>query len=111
MDPDAVALVLPRTAGKPADIRVVTRAEGGALLCADLDGMLGAVVALADNEALRAFPGGEFLIDALRTGLTPAVIIGPWLNALLAWGSVVVLVGLGLAARRRSPRNAKTPTP
>ena len=43
--------------------------------------------------------------------LVISLVIGPWLNALLAWGSVVVLVGLGLAARRRSPRNAKTPTP
>ena len=72
MEPDAVALVLPKVAGKSAEIRVVTKAAGGALLCADLDGMLNAVVAIADNEALRAFPGGEFLIDALRTGLTQA---------------------------------------
>ena len=72
MDPDAVALLLPKAAGKTAEIRVVTKAAGGALLCADLDGMLSAVVAIADNEALRAFPGGEFLIDALRMGLAQA---------------------------------------
>lgn len=72
MDPDAVALVLPRGEAGAVQVRVVTRAKGGALLAADLDGMLDAVVALADNPAIRAFPGGEFLIDALRTGLAQA---------------------------------------
>ena len=63
-------------------------------------------------DGLPADEPGHMLTDVpLRTGLTPAVVIGPWLNALVAWGSIVVLVGLGLAARRRSLRNAKTPTP
>jgi hypothetical protein len=72
LEPDAVALLLPRATGSTAEVRIVTRASGGALLVADLDAMLGAVVALADHPALQAFPGGEFLIDALRTGLTAA---------------------------------------
>ncbi|MDW4572434.1 apolipoprotein N-acyltransferase [Microbacterium sp. M3] len=63
-------------------------------------------------DGLPANEPGHMLTDVpLRAGLTPAVVIGPWLNALVAWGSVVVLLGLGLAARRRSLRNAKTPTP
>ena len=47
----------------------------------------------------------------LRTGLTLAVIIGPWLNALVSWGSVAVLVGFGIVVRRRSRGHAKTPAP
>jgi len=70
MDADAVALLLPK--GAATEVRVVTKAKGGAILVADLAGMLDGVVALADNPALQAFPGGSFLVDALRTGLTQA---------------------------------------
>jgi hypothetical protein len=70
MDPDAVALLLPK--GPKTEVRVVTKAASGAILVADLDGMLTGVVALADNPAMAAFPGGSFLVDALRTGLTQA---------------------------------------
>ena len=61
-------------------------------------------------EGLPADEPGHMLTDVpLRTGLTPAVIAGGWVNALLSWGSVALLAGIGIAARRR--RNAKTPAP
>jgi hypothetical protein len=72
MDADAVALMLPKGGTGTSDIRVVTKAGSGALLVADLDGMLEGVVALADNPAMSAFPGGSFLMDALRTGISQA---------------------------------------
>ena len=72
MDGDTVALMLPKGKASTGDIRVVTKAASGALLVADLDSMLAGVVALADNPAMAAFPGGSFLMDALRTGLTQA---------------------------------------
>jgi apolipoprotein N-acyltransferase len=63
-------------------------------------------------DGLPANEPGHMLTDVpLRTGLTPAVIVGGWLNALLSWGSVVVLAGLGVVVRRRSRGNAKTPAP
>ncbi|MGU3643581.1 apolipoprotein N-acyltransferase [Microbacterium sp. C23T] len=63
-------------------------------------------------DGLPADEPGHMLTDVpLRTGLTPAVVIGPWLNALVAWGSVIVLAGLGIIARRRSRGHAKTPAP
>ncbi|MFE5409822.1 apolipoprotein N-acyltransferase [Microbacterium sp. NPDC056569] len=63
-------------------------------------------------DGLPADEPGHMLTDvALRTGLTPAVIVGPWLNALVSWGSVVVLAGLGIVARRRFRGHAKTPAP
>ena len=65
-------------------------------------------------DGLPADAPGHMLTDVpLRTGLTPAVVIGAWLNALLSWGSVALLVGFGIAVRlRRRPRgDAKTPAP
>ena len=63
-------------------------------------------------EGLAADEPGHMLTDVpLRTGLTPAVVIGSWLNALLSWGSVALLVVLGITARWRGARNAKTPAP
>lgn len=62
-------------------------------------------------DGLPADEPGSMLTDVpLRTGLTPAVIVGPWIDALLSWGSVAVLAALGgiIAFRRR---HAKTPTP
>lgn len=61
-------------------------------------------------EGLPADEPGHLLTDVpLRTGLTPAVIAGGWVNAVLSWGGVVLLVGTGILARRRG--DAKTPTP
>jgi apolipoprotein N-acyltransferase len=50
----------------------------------------------------------------LRTGLTPAVIAGGWINALLSWGSIAALALSGLIVRRqRRARagDATTPAP
>ncbi|TQJ32244.1 apolipoprotein N-acyltransferase [Microbacterium sp. SLBN-146] len=62
-------------------------------------------------DGLSANEAGHMLTDVeLRTGLTPAVIVGPWVQAILGWGSLAVLVVLGaLQVRRR--RTEKTPTP
>ncbi|MDR7190089.1 apolipoprotein N-acyltransferase [Microbacterium sp. BE35] len=63
-------------------------------------------------DGLPADEPGHMLTDVpLRTGLTPAVLIGSSLNALLSWGSVIVLAGLGIIVRRRSRGHAKTPAP
>lgn len=72
LEADAVALLVEERADGAVDLRVVTRAEGGAFLVADLGGMLDALKTLLDNPAFRAFPGGTFLIDALQTGLEAA---------------------------------------
>ncbi|QIG40762.1 apolipoprotein N-acyltransferase [Microbacterium sp. 4R-513] len=63
-------------------------------------------------DGLPADEAGQMLTDVpLRTGLTPAVVLGPWVKALLAWGSVVALLGFGLAMaiRRRSAARSTTP--
>ena len=56
-----------------------------------------------DGTTIDALPAGEaghMLTDVeLRTGLTPAVLLGPWVQVLIGWGSVAALV----AARRRRP--------
>jgi len=63
-------------------------------------------------DGLVADEPGHMLTDVpLRTGLTPAVVIGPWINAVLSWGSVVVLVALGIMVRVRTRGNAEASTP
>ena len=63
-------------------------------------------------DGLPADEPGSILTDVpLHTGLTPAVILGPWIAALLAWGSVAGLAVIGGAIGLRRRRNAKTPTP
>lgn len=68
-----------------------------------------------DGRMIDSIPTGEagaMLTDVpLRSGLTPAVVIGPWVQALLGWGSLIVLVTLGVAVRLGRPDNAKTPAP
>ncbi|WP_127818462.1 apolipoprotein N-acyltransferase [Microbacterium sp. CPCC 204701] len=62
-------------------------------------------------DGLPADEPGSMLTDVpLRTGLTPAVVLGPWIDALLSWGSVAGLAAVGgiIALRQR---HAKTPTP
>lgn len=65
-----------------------------------------------DGSTLDALPidtAGYMLTDVpLRTGLTPAVIIGPAVKVVLGWGSIagLLLAGVLVAARTR-----KTPTP
>lgn len=67
----------------------------------------------ADGTTLDGLPAGEaghMLTDVpLRTGLTAAVIIGPAVQLVLGWGSLIVLIGLGVIVRRR--RNETTPAP
>ncbi len=63
-------------------------------------------------DALPADQAGAMLTDVpLRTGLTPAVIIGPWVQVLLGWGSLVALAAVGTMTLTRRRRDAKTPAP
>ena len=65
-----------------------------------------------EESHLPAGEPGSMLTDVpLRTGLTPAVIAGRWIDALLSWGSVALLVALGVVAAVRRRGHAKTPTP
>jgi len=63
-------------------------------------------------DALPADEPGAMLTDVeLRTGLTPAVVAGAWIKAVLGWGSVAALaVVAGLVATRRRA-DAKAPAP
>jgi len=45
----------------------------------------------------------------LRDGLTPGVVVGPWVQAALLAGGVLALIGLGLARGRPSPRAGRAP--
>ncbi|WP_109209397.1 MULTISPECIES: apolipoprotein N-acyltransferase [Microbacterium] len=63
-------------------------------------------------DGLPADEPGHMLTDVpLRTGLTPAVVAGGWVNATLSWGAVAILVGLGVRVRWGARGNAKTPAP
>ena len=63
-------------------------------------------------DALPADEPGAMLTDVpLRTGITPAVIVGPWVKFFLGWGSLAALIALGIAGRIRSRSTTKTPTP
>jgi apolipoprotein N-acyltransferase len=58
-------------------------------------------------DGLPADEPGSMLTDVpLRTGLTPAVVLGPWISGVLAWGSVAVVAALGILVRLR-PRAAR----
>jgi apolipoprotein N-acyltransferase len=60
-------------------------------------------------QSLPADTAGHLLADVpLRTGLTPAVLVGSWVQAVIGWGSLAALIALGILVRRR---NAKTPAP
>lgn len=67
-----------------------------------------------DGATLDQLPvdvAGHMLTDVpLRTGLTPAVVIGPAVKIVLGWGSLVTLVALGIAVSVRGRTN-KTPAP
>lgn len=64
-------------------------------------------------DGLPADEAGQLLTDVpLRTGLTPAVVAGAWIKALLAWGSLVALIAFGVAARvSRGRSQSETPAP
>jgi apolipoprotein N-acyltransferase len=58
-------------------------------------------------DALPAGTAGVLAADVpLRTGLTPAVVVGPWIQWLLGWGSALTLLAVGVLARRTT-----TPAP
>ncbi len=63
-----------------------------------------------DGSTIEGLPEGEaghMLTDVpLRTGLTPASVIGPSIQAVIGWGSLTALAVLGVivAVRRRSSR-------
>lgn len=67
-----------------------------------------------DGSTLDSLPpdtAGHMLTDVpLRTGLTPAVVIGPAVKIVLGWGSLVGLLAAGLALAIRSRGTKKTPT-
>ncbi len=68
-----------------------------------------------DGTTIDGLPAGEaghMLTDVpLRTGLTPAVIAGAWVQALLGWGSLLALIALGAAVSVVGRRDARTPAP
>lgn len=56
-------------------------------------------------DSLPADEPGAMLTDVpLRTGTTPAAIIGPAIQWVLGWGSLLVIVLLGVTARRKIHR-------
>lgn len=64
----------------------------------------------AELDGLDAGTAGAMLTEVpLRTGLTSAVVIGPAVQLILGWGSVIALAVVGLLARRR--RSAASPVP
>ncbi|MBB3158084.1 apolipoprotein N-acyltransferase [Microbacterium proteolyticum] len=68
-----------------------------------------------DGSTLDELPidtAGHMLTDVpLRTGLTPAVIIGPAVKIVLGWGSLAGLVAAGVLVVVRARDTRKTPTP
>lgn len=68
-----------------------------------------------DGSTLDALPidtAGHMLTDVpLRTGLTPAVVLGPAVKIALGWGSLAGLLVVGLLVAVRARCTKKTPTP
>ena len=63
-------------------------------------------------DGLPADEAGHMLTDVpLRTGLTPAVVLGPWIKALLAWGGLAALAAFGVIVRIRRTPGAHSTTP
>lgn len=53
-------------------------------------------------SSLAADEAGALIEDVeLRTGLTPGIVLGPWVSQILVWGSLVGLLIGGLISRRR----------
>ncbi len=66
----------------------------------------------SEIAGLKADTAGHLLADVpLRTGLTPAVIAGPWIKGVLGWGSLLALVACGVVVTVRGRGAKKTPTP
>lgn len=68
----------------------------------------------SEIAGLPADTAGHILTDVpLRTGLTPAVILGPWIQGVLGWGSAaaVALLGVLVGIRRTHEKTpAERPT-
>ncbi len=68
-----------------------------------------------DGSTLDELPvdtAGHMLTDVpLRTGLTPAVVVGPAVKIVLGGGSLLALVIVGAVVAVRSRRTRKTPIP
>jgi len=64
-------------------------------------------------DGLAADEAGAMLTDVpLRTGLTPAMVIGPGVHVVLGWGSLLALGAVGVLARLRVSTERKTaPSP
>lgn len=65
-------------------------------------------------DGLDAGEAGHMLTDVpLHTGLTVAVVIGPTVQLVLGWGSIIALAAFGILARvrRRHGRDETTPAP
>ncbi|WP_194408636.1 apolipoprotein N-acyltransferase [Microbacterium cremeum] len=66
----------------------------------------------SEIAVLPADTAGHMLEDVpLRTGLTPAVVLGGALQLVMVWGAAVALVAVGVLGRTTLRGNAKTPTP
>lgn len=62
-------------------------------------------------DGIAAGVAGHMLTDVpLRTGLTPAVIIGPAVQLVLGFGSVLVLIVIGIRVKIAARGRTKTPT-
>lgn len=72
MGRDEIGLLFLEGGAGGAALKVVTRGRGDTLLVADLGAMLDAFKALAGTAAFKAFPGAEFLLDALTRGIESA---------------------------------------
>lgn len=68
-----------------------------------------------DGSVIDALPAdeiGAMITDVpLRTGATPAVVLGPAVHVVLGWGSVAALALVGLLGRRRAAGTEKTAPP
>ena len=63
-------------------------------------------------DELPVDTAGHMLTDVpLRTGLTPAVVIGPAVKIAVGWGSIAALVAAGLILGLRLRNAKKTPAP
>ena len=60
------------------------------------------------DELPEAEPGAMVTAVELRTGLTPAVLLGPAVQWVLLWGSVGALVITGVLTRTRSESRARS---
>ncbi|MDQ1128469.1 apolipoprotein N-acyltransferase [Microbacterium sp. SORGH_AS_0888] len=64
----------------------------------------------SEVDGLAADTAGAMVTTVpLRTGLTPAIVIGPWLQAVLGWGSLIALALIGTLVRLRRKKAAPEP--